>query len=126
MGNLKSLTVLPQTKVRYQEALDRFFSFLSREGLALPKKRQELDGLVGDYLEYLWSEGEGRAAGSNILAALQDFDPKLRGQLPASWRLMKTWTANEVPNRAPPLPESVLKAMVGWAVTHEHYSFGLS
>ena len=126
LGTLKSLTVMPRTKARYQVALDKFFGFLQREGLSLPKRRQDLDNLVGDYLEHLWSEGEGRAAGSNILAALQDFDPKLRGQMPSSWRLMKTWTSNELPNRAPPLPESVLKAMVGWAVMHEHYTFGLS
>ena len=126
LGTLKSLTVMPRTKARYQDALQKFFAFLRRENLILPTKRQDLDGLVSDYLEHLWAEGEGRAAGSNVLAGLQDFDPKLRGQLPCSWRLMKTWASNELPNRAPPLPESVLRAMVGWAATHEHYSFGLS
>ena len=62
-----------------------------------------MDALVGDYLEHLWADGEGRAAASNFLAALQDFDPKLRGQLPMSWRLMRTWATNEVPNRVSPL-----------------------
>ena len=52
------------------------------EGLELPAKRDKMDPLVGDYLEYLWAEGEGRATASNFLAALQDFDPKLKGQLP--------------------------------------------
>lgn len=32
---------------------------------------------------------------------------------------------HEVPTRAPPLSESVL-AMVGWAITQEHYTFALS
>ena len=126
MGTLKSLTVQPQTKARYQQGLDQFFAYLKREGLTLPRRRDDLDGMVGDYLEYLWSEGEGRATASNFLAALQDFDPKLKGHLQISWRLMKTWTTNEVPNRAPPLTENVLKAMVGWAIFHQHFSFGLS
>ena len=126
LGTLKSLTVQPQTKARYKDALDKFFQFLSREGLALPKRKDDLDDLVGDYLEYLWSEGEGRSSGSNVLAALQDFDPKLKGHLPSSWRLMKTWTTQEVPNRAPPLPESVIHAMAGWAFFNEHFGFGLS
>ena len=126
LGTLKSLTVQPRTKARYEDALQKFFDFLAREGLSLPKKKGALDDLVGDYLEYLWSEGEGRSSGSNILAALQDFDPKLRGQLPSSWRLMKTWTTQEVPNRAPPLPEKVVTAMAGWAFFNEHFSFGLS
>ena len=126
MGTLKSLTVQPQTKQRYKKGLDAFYDYLRREGLTLPKRRDEVDGVVEDYLEVLWSEGEGRATASNFMAALQDLDPKLRGHLPASWRLMKTWTANEVPNRAPPMTETVLRAMVGWAIFHENFYFGLS
>lgn len=38
--------------------------------------------LVSDYLEHLWSAGEGRAVASNFLAALQDFDPKLQEPTP--------------------------------------------
>ena len=52
-----------------------------------------MDGLVSDYLEFLWAEGEGRALTSNFLAALQDRDPKFKGQLPLSWRLVPTWTS---------------------------------
>ena len=126
LGSLKSLTVQPVTKARYQHSLDLFFKYLREEGLSLPTKRDRMDDLVSDYLEHLWSEGEGRAAASTFLAALQDFDPKLRGHLPGSWRLMRTWTSNEIPNRAPPLTESVLKAMYGWCVFHEYFSFGLS
>ena len=33
---------------------------------------------------------------------------------------------NEVPVRAPPMTESILKAMVGWSIQHDHLSFGLS
>jgi hypothetical protein len=126
LGSLKSLTVQPRTRERYSLGLQSFFDFLKLEGLELPSKRDHMDALVGDYLEHLWADGEGRAAASNFLAALQDFDPKLRGQLPMSWRLMRTWATNEVPNRAPPLTEAVLKAMVGWAFFHEHHKFGLS
>lgn len=120
MGTLKSLTVQPSTKTRYQESLQLFFQFLRRESLVLPKKRDSLDPIVSDYLEFLWAEGEGRAAGQNVLAALQDFDPKLRGHLQSSWRLMRTWNANEVPNRAPPMTEKVLQAMVGWSFFNNH------
>ena len=126
LGSLKSLTVQPLTKQRYKEGLDRFFQYLATEHLSLPRQRDLMDPLVSDYLEFLWSEGEGRATASNFLAALQDFDPKLRHCLPASWRLMKTWTTHEVPNRAPPLTASVLTAMVGWCFFNEKVSFGLS
>eukprot|EP00438_Fugacium_kawagutii_P012262 Skav216878 [mRNA] locus=scaffold1042:446387:450699:+ [translate_table: standard] len=90
-----------------------------KPGLHIPRKRDHMDGLVSDYIEHLWSEGEGRAAASTFLASLQDYDPKLKGCLPASWRLMRTWTTHEVPNRAPPLTESILRAMVSFIPTIE-------
>lgn len=103
-----------------------FFGFLRREELVLPTKRDELDPIVSDFLEHLWASGEGRSVASNVLAGLQDFDPKLKGTLPGSWRLMKTWTTKELPNRAPPLTEPILRAMVGWAYFSQHFNFGLS
>lgn len=126
MGTLKSLTVQTTTKERYSKGLRSFFDFLKQEELELPQKKDDMDSLVSDYLEYLWAQGEGRAMASNFMAALQDYMPKLKNHLPGSWRLMRTWTTHEIPSRAPPLSEAVLQAMVGWAVTQEHYTFGLS
>lgn len=126
LGTLKSLTVQPVTQQRYKQAFDNFFDYLRREKISLPKQRDLLDPIVSDFFEYLWSQGEGRALASNTLAALQDFDPKLKHQLPGSWRLMKAWSTNEIPCRAPPITEQVLKAMVGWAFLREEYNFGIS
>ena len=53
LGTLKSLTVQPRTKTRYQQGLNHFFGYLQQEHLALPKKRDDLDAMVADYLEYL-------------------------------------------------------------------------
>ena len=126
LGTLKSLTVQPKTRERYSVSMTQFWDYLATAQIELPRRREAMDALVSDYLEFLWGEGEGRARASTFLAALQDFDPKLKNQLPMSWRLMKTWTTHEVPVRAPPLTEPLLRAMVGWAFFHEHYSFGLS
>ena len=126
LGTLRSLTVQPKTKLRYQEGLRHFFDYLQSEELQLPSKRDAMDALVSDYLEHIWAAGEGRSLASNVLAGLQDQDPKLKGCLPGSWRLMKTWTTNEIPCRAPPLTEPVLKAMVGWAIFNQEFAFGLS
>eukprot|EP00435_Cladocopium_sp_Y103_P068329 s726_g31.t1 len=126
MGTLKSLTVQHKTKERYQQSLHDFFTFLKHESLVLPRQREHMDALVSDYLEHVWAQGEGRAMASTFMAALQDYDPKLKNNLPGSWRLMKTWSTHEVPSRAPPMTEAVLRAMVGWAVMHEHHTFALS
>ena len=126
LGTLKSLTVQPVTKNRYQQSLQLFYDYLKKEHIVLPTKRDLFDPIVMDYLEFMWSEGEGRAMASTFLAALQDLDPKLKGALPGSWRLLKTWAVHEVPVRAPPITESVLTGMIGWAVFHEHFGFALS
>ena len=126
LGTLKSLTVQPKTKDRYKSSLADFFAYLREEQLTLPERRDAMDGIVSDYLEYLWSQGEGRATASTFMAALQDHQPKLKHNLPGSWRLMKTWSIHEIPARAPPMTEAVLRAMVGWSVTQGHETFALS
>ena len=126
LGNLKDLTVQPSTKKRYDKAIDGFLQFLNLNSLELPRLRKHMDPLVCEYIEHLWHTGAGRALASDTVAGLQDSDPKLRGELQGSWRLLKTWSINEVPNRAPPLPVHVLHAMVGWAWFHQHVSFGVS
>ena len=126
LGSLRDLTVQPATKARYTKAVDGFLKFLKNNQVVLPKQRQQLDPLVCDYLEHLWSTGEGRALASDTVAGLQDQDAKLKGHLPGAWRLLKTWSINEVPNRAPPVPEHVVHAMAGWAFFHGHVSFGVS
>ena len=126
LGTLKSLTVQPQTRQRYERAREQFYQFLFANSLSVPNKSHDLDLLLGEYLEYLWSTGEGRGKASDTLAAIQDLQPHTKGTLPLSWRLLKAWHVNEIPCRAPPLPEVCLQAMVGWAIFKEEYSFGLS
>ena len=126
LGSLRDLTAQPATKQRYQKAVDGFLRYLQQNKITLPKQRQHLDPLVCDFLEHLWSHGYGRAVASDTVAGLQDQDAKLRGHLPGAWRLLKTWSLNEIPNRAPPLPEHVLQAMVGWACFHNQFSFAVS
>ena len=126
LGPLKDLTVRPRTKVRYDNARQGFYSFLRTNHLELPSKRVDLDPLVSEYIEHLWSSGEGRSKANDTVAGLQDKDPLLRGSLPSSWRLLKTWSQNEIPSRAQPLPEVVVHAMAGRALMKNDLSFALS
>ncbi|CAL1145402.1 unnamed protein product [Cladocopium goreaui] len=113
IGSLKDLTVQPATRARYDKALERFFDYLTHESLALPRNRQLMDSITSDYVEHLWSSGEGRALAADTIAGLQDTQPQLRGHLQGTWRLLKTWNNSEIPNRAPPMPVEVLDAMGG-------------
>ena len=116
LGSLKSLTVQPATKRRYDAAINKFFDFLRYENLTLPKQKHKMDSLLCEYIEHLWSSGEGRALASDTVAGLQDLDPHIKGCLPTVWRLLKVWSQNELPNRAPPMPESVALAVAGRAL----------
>ena len=126
LGSLKDLTVQPATRARYDRALAKFFTYLEDRGVSLPKQFKALDQVVCDYVEELWSEGEGRALASDTLAAIQDSQPQARGHLTGSWRLLKTWNCNELPSRAPPLPMDLLEAMVGYALFKQEPLFALS
>lgn len=84
------------------------------------RRRAELQSLTVqpgpyelDHVEHLWSEGFGRALAADTVAGIQDAQPNVRKQLPATWRLLKAWSVNEVPSRAPPLPED---AFTPWLV----------
>ena len=126
LGSLRELTVQPATKKRYSAAVEGFFSYLRKAQTSLPHRKSELDPIVSDYIEFLWSTGAGRALAADTLAGLQDIQPNLRGNLPGSWHLLKTWSINEIPARAPPCPEHVVHAMAGWAFFKGWYAFGVS
>ena len=126
LGRLRDLAVQPATKKRYDLALEKFFTFLRYENLQLPRKRELLDAIAAEYLEHLWASGEGRALASDSIAALQHMEPQLKGKMPESWRLLKVWGQNEMPNRAPPFPETVVHAMAGRALLKNDPDFALS
>ena len=126
LGSLKQLTVQPSTRARYTNARKKFYKYLHHNSISIPRQREHLDSLLAEYIEFLWEDGEGRGLASDTVAGLQDLDPHLKGHLALTWRLLKTWHVNEVPNRAPPLPETALQAMTGWALFHGHKDFALS
>ena len=97
LGSLQSLSVHPATRQRYDKALDRFFRHLDGIQVSLPQDGSRLDKVVSEYIEHLWSTGEGRALAADTLANTQDTQPQMRGRLLGSWRLLKTWNINEVP-----------------------------
>lgn len=72
------------------------------------------------------SSGEGRALASDTLAAVQDRDQTVKGYIGGSWRLLKTWVANEIPNRAPPLTEQALQTLAGHVLFRQQPLFALS
>eukprot|EP00435_Cladocopium_sp_Y103_P065597 s17_g27.t1 len=96
------------------------------ENIELPKQSRQMDSLVADYVEHLWASGAGRALAADTVAGLQNVEPHLKNHMPTVWRLLKVWSQNELPNRAPPMPEVVVHAIVGRALLKNDPEFGLS
>ena len=112
LGPLRSLTVKPKTRARYDSALRQFYLFTKLQRRHVPDEPSALDSLFSDYIEFLWEEGESISSVTDGLSGLQDLKPN-RGCLALSWRLVKAWQKNEMPTRAAPLPEELLQALSG-------------
>lgn len=125
-SSVSGLAVQPKTRQRYNRALEKFWLYLRQRDLVLPYREQLLDPLLSDYIEYLWSQGEGRSLACDTIAALQDKDPHIRRYLAACWRLLKTWSSHELPNRAPPLTEEAVQTLAGHALFNSNSDFALS
>lgn len=112
LGSLRNLAVQPATRVRYEKDLNRFLTFLHDEGLQLPTRREWSTSSISG------SRGKGEVwppmPWHRYKISMQKFGGSSR--LPGAWRLVKTWVTHELPNRAPPVPETVLHAMAGWAL----------
>ena len=89
----------------------------------------EIDAILDDtfdfsiaaYIEHLYWEGEAKGCGSDVLAALQYFIPKVIGKLKYSWKLLGIWKRLEPPNRATPFTPTIVLGLAGWAATLKYF-----
>ena len=126
LGPLRQLAVQPATRARYDKALEKFRTYLREESRRFPDDPLTLDFWLSHYIEFLWETGEGRALACDSIAAVQDYKPSVKGRLPSSWRLMKTWSSTEIPSRAPPVPTEALEILVGYSLFKKDDLFALS
>ena len=112
LGRLEDLVVKQATLAKYHLHFNRFTLWSDSNELSLATS-SDIDAAAAIYIEALWADGFGKAEGSYLLAALQHMVPTLKHQLPLSWRLMKTWTKNELPTRAVPLGAQSVLAFAG-------------
>ena len=115
-GRLRDLGVTNLTLSRYRQSLERFLGWELAYLGGVATTVAQLDEHLALYTEYLWENGDGRAAASQTLAAAQHFLLRRRA-FPQAWALVRIWGTHELPQRTPPLPISVLLALMGvaWA-----------
>ena len=116
LGKLEDLVVKKATLAKYHTHFNRFIVWAEENEFSL-RSPEDTDATAATFIESLWADGFGKTEGSYLLAAIQHMVPSLKNQLPLSWRLMKTWTKNELPTRAVPLGAQSVLAFSGlfWA-----------
>ena len=112
LGTLQSNLVKRTTEHRYAKWFELFVLLLQQELGYLPATAPDYDMWLGRYIEFLWQEGEPKSAASVTLAAVQQFVPSLKKNLPWSWRLKSKWDSLELPCQASPLTSSLLFALM--------------
>ena len=71
LGPLEILLVTPSSQKQYDSALNLLFKWMEQEKIPVPSETHTFDQVISQYLNFLWEESEGRALGSNTLAAIQ-------------------------------------------------------
>ena len=112
LGTLEELLVKKKTLDKYHSHFNLFCEWAEFNEISL-RTSYDFDSAASLYVEGLWADGFGRAEGSYLLAALQHMLPMLKHQLNLAWRLMKTWSKNELPTRAVPLDASTVLGFAG-------------
>ena len=112
--SLVDASISPKTQSRYMAGL-----YLLMPMLDLIQKVEDLDFLLSDWLEEMWSAGEPLYKVSDALCALHFYEPWSRKRIPNVWRLFAVWRKLEVPNRAPPLTAVLVEGLASYALAHD-------
>ena len=107
---LKSLSVTPKTRARYESAVGLILPFLEQQ-----QKDQTFDAVISEWVELQWVRGESVSTIADCLSGLHFFMPELKGTLRGAWRLFRAWRRVETPSRAPPITAELVKAIIGRA-----------
>ena len=106
---LEDAALSEKTKVRYYAALRKLMPFY--ESIA---SGEELDEAMCKWVRSMWKSGEPSLTVGDGLSALHYFQPWSRRQIPHAWKLFSVWRKVEVPNRAPPLTQILVRSMAAF------------
>lgn len=114
---LRSFTIAPSTRERYEVAVLQVLPYLEAEGI------EHADHLLCEWMELEWARGTAVNSIADTLSGLHYFLPELKGNLRLAWRLFRSWRRVEVPTRAPPITLLIITALVARAVELCEISF---
>ena len=70
--HLSQVGLAPRTLTLYRKHVGLFFIWLGLTSLAMPDSREEVDRLLGEYVNMLWQEGESIGWAGNAISGPGD------------------------------------------------------
>lgn len=113
--SLEGASLTDKTRVRYYTALRKVMPYVERIS-----QEHQLDDLVSQWITDAWKSGEPLLVAGDGLSALHYFQPWTKRLLPQAWRLFRTRRNIEVPSRAPPLTQSLVRSMAAYELAKGH------
>ena len=112
---LEDASLAPKTKVRYFMALRKLMPLLEKV-----TTDHDMDEVVCQWVEQCWKKGEPLLTVGDGLSALHFYQPWTRRRLPHAWKLFRTWRRIEIPARAPPLTQQLVRSMAAFELQHDN------
>lgn len=113
--DLEEAALSPQTRSRYYMALRLLIPVLTKVD-----HLGELDEDICSWIHRMWKKGEPLLTVGDALSALHFFQPYTKRQIPHSWKLFSVWRRIEVPARAPPLTQQLVRAMAAYELSQDN------
>lgn len=111
--DLEGASLSDKTRARYYYALSKMEPWLERV-----QDLVTLDELCCDWVNRMWKHGEPLLVVGDGLSALHFFQPFTKRHIPHAWKLFATWRKIEVPSRAPPLTQQLVRSMAAYELEH--------
>ena len=112
--SLEEASISEKTRARYSAGLQLLLPILQ-----LVRAIDDLDFLLTDWVEQMWSDGQPLYKISDALCGFHFYEPWSRKKIPNTWRLFAVWRKLEVPSRAPPLTSTLIDAMAMFCIHHD-------
>ena len=111
--NLEEAALSDQTRARYHIALNKLTPALTKI-----QSMPHMDEVICDWIHHMWETGEPLLTVGDALSALHYYQPFTRRGIPHAWKLFAVWRKIEVPSRAPPLTEVLVRSMSAYELHH--------
>ena len=105
-----------KTQTRYYNSLRKLLPTVEKAA-----SLDELDPLVSQWVRRMWKTGEPLLTVADGLCALHFFQPVTKRRLPQAWKLYGVWRRLEIPSRAPPLTERIIRSIAAFEIAHDHW-----